>query len=286
MTIKVEPVHDAIGARVFGVDLAAPMDDTTFAAVKAAHLRHGVLIFPDQKMTPEEHVAFTRRFGELEIHVMQQFGLPGFPEVLVLSNDKNEKGEPVGIEDAGRYWHTDMSYLKRPCLGSILYGIDVPPEGGDTMFAGMAAAYDGLPARRRAELAGLRAIHHFGTRWHMEQKKAGVRPAMSKEQLDKTPPVSHPVVRTHPETGRQTLYVGGFVRGIEGMSEADGQALNDELVAHATQPRFVYVHKWTKGDVVFWDNRCAMHHATVYEPRYRRHMNRTTIKGDEPFYRA
>ena len=283
MTINARPLSDALGAEIEGVDLAQPLDDETFAAVHSAYLEHQVIVFRSQSLTPDQHVAFSRRFGDLEIHVMAQFLLPGHPEVLVISNDKKPDGEAAGIEDAGRYWHSDLSYLPQPSLGSILYGIEVPPEGGDTMFAGMYAAHDALAPSRRDELADKRAIHHFGSRWSKEKNKAGVRPTMSKAQTNKTPPVDHPIIRTHPETGRKALYGGGFCIGVVGMEDDGGRELVEDLTDFATQPEFIFTHTWRAGDVVFWDNRCVMHHATVFDTKHRRYMNRTTIKGDTPF---
>ncbi len=283
MTVAVEPLSESVGAEVIGVDLSQPIDGETFAAIHQAHLDHSVIIFRGQHLTPEQHISFSSRFGDFEIHVMEQFLLPGHPELLVISNDKKETGEPAGIEDAGRYWHSDLSYLKAPSLGSMLYAIEVPPEGGNTMFAGMYAACDALAPARRDELGSMRAVHHFASRWLREKDKAGVRPPMSEEQLAKTPPVDHPIIRTHPESGRQSIFAGGFCTGVVGMGEEEGLAFVDELTAFSTQPQFIYAHEWRAGDLVFWDNRCAMHHATDYDSsKYRRHMLRTTLKGDTP----
>ncbi len=283
MTVLVEQLAESVGAEVSGVDLSRPLEAGDLSAIRKAHLDLSVVVFRDQRLTPEQHIAFSSHFGDFEIHVMAQFLLPGHPEVLVISNDKNDAGEAIGIEDAGRYWHSDLSYLKEPSLGSMLYAVEVPPEGGNTMFAGMYAAYDALPGARREELAGLRATHHFASRWLREKDKAGVRPPMSDEQLAQTPPVDHPIVRTHPETGRKSIFAGGFCTGVAGMGEEEGLAFVDELTAFSTQPQFTYTHEWRVGDLVFWDNRCAMHHATDYDSsKYRRHMLRTTIKGDTP----
>ena len=284
MAIKVEPLAQSLGAEIRGVDLSQPLDDATFGAIHQAHLDYSVIVFRGQRLEPEQQIAFSGRFGNFEIHVMSQFLRPGHPEILVISNDKNEAGDAVGIEDAGRYWHSDLSYLPEPSLGSLLYAIEVPPEGGDTKFASMYAAYDALSDSRREELSGLRASHHFASRWLREIDKAGVRPPMSDEQLAKTPPVDHPIVRTHPESGRKSIFAGGFCTGVAGMGADEGLAFVDDLTAFSTQEQFIYTHKWQAGDLVFWDNRCAMHHATDYDSaKYRRHMNRTTIKGDAPF---
>ncbi len=283
MTIEVHKVHDALSAEIKGVDLSQDLDDETFAAIHRAHLDHGVLLFRDQDLTPEQHKAFSLRFGPPEIHVVSWYRLPGHPEIIVVSNKKDEDGKPLGLEDAGRYWHSDMSYLPEPALGSILYAREVPPTGGNTLFAGMHAAFDALSDDRKEQLAKMRAIHHFGSRWYREKDKAGIRPKMTKEEEDKTPPVDHPLIRTHPENGRKSIYAGGFCMGVVGMEQDDALEFLDELEEFMTQPQFVYTHEWRVGDVVFWDNRCTMHHAQPYDAKaHTRHMHRTTIKGDVP----
>lgn len=282
MSMEVRPIHQAFGAEVRGVDLSKSLDDETFKAVHRAHLDHGLLLFRDQDLTPEQHKAFSLRFGAPEIHVVSWYRLPGHPEIIVVSNKKDADGKPLGLEDAGRYWHSDMSYLPTPALGSILYALEVPPSGGDTMFASMHAAFDALPDSRKEELSKMRAIHHFGSRWYREKDKAGIRPPMTKEEEEETPPVDHPIIRTHPENGRKSIYAGGFTMGVVGMEQEPALEFLDELEAYMTQDQFVYRHQWQAGDVVFWDNRCTMHHATPYDPKHTRHMHRTTIKGDVP----
>ena len=283
MTIEVHPLHDALGAEVRGVDLSRDIAPEDFKAIHRAHLDHGILLFRDQDLTPEQHKGFSLRFGPPEIHVVSWYRLPGHPEIIVVSNKKDADGKPLGLEDAGRYWHSDMSYLPAPALGSILYAREVPPTGGDTKFAGMHAAFDALPADRKAQLSKMRAIHHFGSRWYREKDKAGIRPPMTKEEEEKTPPVYHPIIRTHPENGRKSIYAGGFTMGVVGMEQEAALEFLDELEAFVSQPQFVYTHQWRAGDVVFWDNRCTMHHATNYDAKnHTRHMHRTTIKGDKP----
>ena len=283
MTIEVHPLHDALGAEVRGVDLSRDIAPEDFKAIHRAHLDHGILLFRDQDLTQEQHKGFSLRFGPPEIHVVSWYRLPGHPEIIVVSNKKDADGKPLGLEDAGRYWHSDMSYLPAPALGSILYAREVPPTGGDTKFAGMHAAFDALPADRKAQLSKMRAIHHFGSRWYREKDKAGIRPPMTKEEEEKTPPVDHPIIRTHPENGRKSIYAGGFTMGVVGMEQEAALEFLDELEAFVSQPQFVYTHQWRAGDVVFWDNRCTMHHATNYDAKnHTRHMHRTTIKGDKP----
>jgi taurine dioxygenase len=273
-------------AEVVGLDLARPLDDATFARVKAAHLEHGVLVFRDQELTPEQHIAFSRRFGPLQIHPMGQFNLEGAPEILLVSNDRHADGRPVGIADAGRYWHTDMSYMKEPALGSMLYARAIPAEGGDTMFCDMTAACRDLPPEKRAALVRHAAIHHFASRWAREAQKAGLRPAQSKEEQDRNPPVEHPMLRTHPETGEPAIYAGGFAVGVAGLAPEEAEALLDWVEQWVTQPAYVYRHRWRLHDLVFWDNRRVMHHATEYPAQLRRHMHRTTVKGNAPYFAA
>jgi len=217
---------------------------------------------------------------------MGQFNLEGAPEILLVSNDRHADGRPVGIADAGRYWHTDMSYMREPALGSLLYARAIPAEGGDTMFCDMTAACRDLPPEKRAALARHAAIHHFASRWAREAQKAGLRPAQSKEEQDRNPPVEHPMLRTHPETGEPAIYAGGFAVGVAGLAPEEAEALLDWVEQWVTQPAYVYRHRWRLHDLVFWDNRRVMHHATEYPAQLRRHMHRTTVKGSAPYFAA
>ena len=273
-------------AEVVGLDLARPLDEATFARVKQAHLEHGVLVFRDQRLTPEQHIAFSARFGALQVHPMGQFNLEGAPQILLVSNDRQADGRPVGIADAGRYWHTDMSYMKEPALGSLLYARAIPDAGGDTMFCDMTAACADLPPDMRRKLAGLTALHHFASRWARESSKYGVRPPQTREEQERNPPVEHPMIRTHPATGQPALYAGGFAVRVKDLSDDESKALLDWVEAWVTQDKYVYRHHWRLHDLVFWDNRRVMHHATEYPVEQRRHMHRTTVKGDAPYLRA
>ena len=284
MNIDVRPFAGVLGAEVIGADLAHYQDDAQLACIEQALLAHGVLAIREQHITPEEHIAFSRRFGELEIHVLDQYLLPGHPEILVISN-KQVNGKAIGLQDAGNEWHTDISYREQPALGSLLYALDVPPQGGDTLFASLYAAYDALSDEMKTRIAPLRAVHTY-QQYHerSKQKALGTRSSMTAEQAAHVPDVNHPLVRTHPRTGRKALYVSpGLMVGIEGMNPAEGQALLAQLNEHATQPAFAYRHKWRLHDVLFWDNRCTIHLATGYDRGYTRHMHRTTIQGDRPF---
>jgi taurine dioxygenase len=270
-------------AEVVGLDLAQPLDDATFARVKQEHLEHGVLVFRDQELTPQQHIAFSARFGPLQIHPMSQFNLDGAPQILLVSSDKHPDGRPVGIADAGRYGHTDMSYIKEPALGSLLYARAIPEEGGDTMFCDMTAACRDLAPDMRRKLEQLTVVHHFASRWARESEKYGVRPPQTKEEQERNPPVEHPMIRVHPETGEPAIYAGGFAVRVKDVSEDESRELLDWVEKWVTQPKYVYRHCWKLHDLVFWDNRRVMHHATEYPEHMRRHMHRTTVRGDAPY---
>ncbi len=280
---EIRPLSDGFGAEIIGLDLNMPLSDDEFAAVRRAWFESGVVVFRDQTLTPDSQVAFSRRFGPLIIHVMDQFLLPGHPEILLISNKKAADGKAAGFEDAGRYWHSDISYAEKPALGSLLYAVEIPPEGGDTMFADMRRALDALPDATRRRIEGLRARHSYTRNYRAKQTIEDGRPAISADQQSQLADVTHPMVRTVEDTGHQTLFVNpGFTFGIEGMDEAEGDALLSELFASSTRPEFVYVHKWRKRDLLCWDNRSVMHHATMYDPTQTRHMHRTTIEGARP----
>ena len=230
-------------------------------------------------MSPVRAVAFARRFGPLQIHVLKQFLTTPHPELYVLSNRVVE-GRPIGNHKEGWNWHSDLSYLEIPCLGSVLYAREVPPVGADTLFASMYAAYDALDAETRARIDSLRAVHSYAGYY---AKAFADRAPLTEEQKAATPDVVHPLVRTHPETGRRSLYVGeDVVREIVGLPRTEGDALLARLNAHAVSDAFVYRHRWRVGDVVIWDNRSTMHRATPYDDRaYIRVMHRATIQGTD-----
>lgn len=275
------PLSEHLGEEVVGVDLSAPLDDATFGAIEDLFNRRSVVVFRDQALTPAQLVAFSERFGEVETPLLNQFTLPEAPKVLVLSNVK-EGDKPKGAHRQGHLWHTDLTYMPEPSLGSLLYGVEVPPEGGDTLFASILAAYDALPEARQQALDGLKAVHSYP---HAYAQLYPEREPLTEEQKARVPDIVHPLVRTHPATGRKALYMGEYIiKEIEGLSDAETRALVEELIAHITRDEFIYRHKWRAGDLLMWDNRGVVHHATDYDDRkYRRVMHRTTIKGDRPF---
>ena len=274
--IQVNPLSDTnFFAEVTGADLKRD-DDEQFAAIKAAHLKHGVIVIRGQSMTPDDQIRFSRRFGPLAIHVLEDQLLKGHPEILLVSN-KTEDGRYVGLPDAGRFWHTDQSYEEKPALGSLLFAIEVPADGsGDTWFCDMTSAYDALTDDMKTRLDGLRGKHIYN---HSHENFS-----LNGEQQDRLPGYDHPLVRTHPETGRKALYLGGkLLKFIVGMDETESVMLLDDLYGYCQDERFIYKHKWRQGDLVFWDNRCTMHYAQPYDDkRYTRHMHRTTVQGDRP----
>lgn len=276
--IRVRPVSQALGAEILDVDLSQDLPDAVFAEIHRAHLEFSVIVFRDQQLSPLRQKIFSARFGTLMSHAIERFRHPEHPEVMVMTNLKDAAKRNIGASRAGFEWHSDQSYKPAPALGSMLYGIECPPVGANTEFANMYAAYEALPADRKALIEGLYGIHDYAWSWATFLKD---RAPLTEEEKAKVPPVLHPLVRVHPETGRKALYLSeGATRSIEGMSEAEGRALVQELSDFATQPRFVYSHQWRAGDLVFWDNRCLLHRATPSDPQYRRVMQRTMVQDD------
>jgi len=280
--IRVAPIAGALGAEVHGVNLAEPMDDATFEQMQQAFLEHCVLFFRDQDINPEQHKRFASRFGTLNIHPFIA-GLPEHPEVMEFVKEPNESGYNVGGT-----WHSDTTFLAEPALGSLLYAHEVPPYGGDTIFANMYLAYETLSPAMQRMLEGLRAIHSaansYGKGGNFDRNQGKGQAAMSididSEQISE---VSHPVVRTHPQTGRKALYVNpNFTRRFDGMTEAESQPLLDFLYAHQQKPEFTCRFSWQRHSLAFWDNRCTQHLAVNDYDGFRRRMHRVTIDGDRP----
>lgn len=282
-TFEIRPLPGPLGAEVIGLDLRRPLADADFRRIHRAHLDHHVLVFREQHISPDEQVDFSRRFGPLQIHVLNQFALPGHPEVLIVSNIK-EGGRPIGLGDAGHFWHSDLSYVEKPSLGSMLHAQELPAEGGDTLFANQHAAYDALPDKLKRRIADLDAEHSYLCKYEELRARSPWRPKLTPEQIAKVQPKVHPVVRTHPETGRKALFVSEhFTTRVVGLPEDESRALLDELFAHSIRPEFVYRHVWQPHDMVFWDNRSVTHLAAGTPDHLRRKLYRTTIEGDAPF---
>ncbi|WDS34945.1 TauD/TfdA family dioxygenase [Pseudoxanthomonas sp.] len=281
--VQIVPFDAPLGAEVFGLDLSRPVDTATFARIKQAHLDHHVLVFRDARITPAQQVDFSRRFGPLQIHVLRNFQLAGHPEVLIVSNIK-EDGKPIGLGDAGAYWHSDLSYKEKPSLGSLLHAQELPGEGGDTLFANQHLAWDTLPQELRSAVHGRLAEHSYLAKYEELRARNPYRPALTQAQIDEVVPVQQPVVRTHPETGRRALFVSEhFTTRIVGLPQDESDALLAELFALSTRESLVYRHQWQPHDLVFWDNRSVMHLAAGTPDHERRLLYRTTIEGDAPF---
>ena len=280
MTFEIIPTGAALGAEIRGVDLSRPMDDRTFAAIERAYNDHGVLFFRNQRITPQQQVAFTRRFGEIEFNIFgERWSVPDCPEIVVVSNITDD-GKPIGIKRAGENWHSDMCYTARPPRGTILYAIETPDlyglPLGDTEFASAAAAWDALPDSLRRRIEGRRAVFDFTGR------KRAFPPTA--EEIARNPPVRHPIARTHPRTGRKCLYVmRDDCTGIDGIAAEEAEGLIAALADHIVKPHFVYRHQWRPGDLLMWDN-CTVQHRAIqdYDLPQRRKMHRTTMGGAEP----
>lgn len=269
------------GLEASGVDLSRPLPDSVFEEIREAFFVGQVLAIRSQNLKAKEFLAFARRFGPPEPHVIDQFHHPEHADILILSNVK-KNGEPTGLADAGTYFHTDYSYLEQPARATMLYSIRVPKAGGDTLFANQYAAYDDLPADMKATLKGLIALHHYGNRDDLDERSRTVASVLTEEQKAKGAWVRHPIARRHPVTGRTALYaVSGSSFGIEGMPEDEALGLLDELKRHATQEKYHYRMKYGVGDVVIWDNASLLHAATLIDPNDPRTLWRITVKEEE-----
>ena len=272
-SIQVEKLTPNAGAEVRGADLSQPLDERTFKEIHAALIDNGVIFFRDQHLTPAQQKAFGRLFGELHIHPAAPKEVPEHPEILVIHADENSK------HVAGENWHSDVSCDLEPPMGSILYMHELPPVGGDTLFASMYAAYEALSEPMKRFLEPLTAMHEGE---HVYRGRYGVD-----DQGKVFPKAEHPVIRTHPVSGRKALYVnGGFTTRIKQLPRPESDAVLQFLYRHVETPEFHCRFRWQVNSVAFWDNRCMQHHAMWdYYPQ-RRHGHRVTIKGDKPFYRA
>jgi len=282
-TLTVRRLGGAIGAEVSDINLADAGYDNIFPDIHRTFLDHAVVVLRGQDLSPAQLIEVSRKFGDLESHVLSDFNLPDHPEVLMISNVK-ENGKPIGAIHAGQYWHSDLSYMRHPTQASLLHALDVPSHGGDTLFASMTAAYAALSAPMKSLLDGLTGIHDYTNAYDKYFAHLPDRPPLSEEDQAKVPPVTHPVVRTHPETGAKALYVNpGFTRRIKELTPGESGHLLDFLFDHCQQARFVYRHSWAPGDLVIWDNRCTCHLAIAdYDMAERRHLIRTSVKGDLP----
>jgi len=280
LPFAVRPLSPRLGAELSGVTLADDMSDDVFRAIYAAFLRYQVLLFPPQDVPPGRQVAFARRFGEVQIHVMNQYHADGYPELYRLSN-LDENGKPNGHHpDKGTLeWHTDGSWSRVTGQATIIYGEVMPEIGGETHFCDMYEAYERLDAAWKKRIAGMRAVHNLD---FSRTRRHGEDPMTDEQRLAK-PPVDQPIVRTHPEAGRKCIYLGDHAEYIVGMSYAEGRALIEELNKLAVHPDLTYEHHWTPRELILWDNRCVMHRATAYDPATQgRVIRRCTVLGEVP----
>ncbi len=276
--LAVTPLCPGFGLETADVDLGQPLSEEAFSELERAFFAAQVLVLRGQSLTPAQFVAFARRFGSPEPHVIDQFHHPDDPNILILSNVVID-GEPQGLADAGTYFHTDYSYLAVPARATTLYSIEVPAVSGNTLFANQCAAYDDLPDAMKRRIGPLVGIHHYGNRNDQDEASRTVASVLTDEQKAKMPLITHPIVRTHPVTGRKALYaVSGSSFGIVGMPEDEARTLLDELAAHATQEKYRYSLAYGVGDVVIWDNASLLHSATLVDPGDPRTLWRITIK--------
>lgn len=282
MQMQVESLSSVMGAEVRSVDLNRSFSGEEFAAIERVFLDHLLVVFKDQRLTAEKQVEFSARFGQLDIHVLTQYNHPQHPEVFVLSNVVVD-GKPIGIADGGSYWHSDFAFKERPAKATLLNAQEIPAAGGNTLFVNMYAAYEGLSDEWKARLAPLQVIHRY--RAFEKKKEQGTRVQLTEEQKKATPDVIHPLVRTHPQTGRKALFVHpGMSAAIVGLPEAESDAILEYLFAHCVQDEYVFTFQWSPGDVVVWDNRCTMHKATTRDlpAHLHRTIYRTTVLGERP----
>ena len=279
--IDVQPLPGALGAEVYGVNLGE-LDDATFEEVHDAFLRHLVLFFHGQSLSIEAQKAFGERFGSLYVHPYVE-PLPGYPEVIEIVK------QPADHKNFGGSWHADLTYLEEPMFGAVLYALEVPPEGGDTLFANMYEAYETLSPDMKARLKSLIAIHDDGSSGLFDQERIrsmGLRD-IALDEIGR--PIGtrseHPVLRTHPETGRTALFVNRISTiGLKGIPQDEAQALLTELCDHLEQPELTCRFRWTSGSVALWDNRCTQHRALNDYHGHRRVMRRGLIAGARPYY--
>jgi taurine dioxygenase len=280
--MRVRRLTQNLGAEISGIDLARDLSDAAFRELYDAFLQYQVLVFPPQELPPGRQVQFARRFGEVQVHVMNQYHADGYPELYRLSN-LDEHGKPNGRHpDKGTLaWHTDGSWQRVTGQATIIYGEVMPARGagGETHFCDTYGAYERLDAQWKTRIAGLRAVHNLDfsrTRRHGEDP-------LTEAQRREKPPVDHPVVRTHPETGRKCLYLGDHAEYIVGMPYAEGRALIEELNALAIHPDLTYEHRWKIREMIVWDNRCVLHRATTYDAATQgRVIRRCTVLGEVP----
>lgn len=276
MPLETRPLDNSFACEVVGLRLWEPLNVQTINELRALWAHHGVLVFRRQALSEHELADFSALFGPLERIVRTEWASPVRPEVGLISNLKDAQGRPIGgLGDGEIQWHSDQSYMLNPATGAMLYALELPPEGGSTSWVDLCAAYAGLPDRLKRAVEGRRGIFSYVKRLAGYQ---GVDRVISEEAKRKTPPILHPLVHTHPVTGRKALYLDSTTTiGIEDMNDTSGSALLEEIYEFATRQDFVYRHHWRVGDALLWDNGFTMHRREPFDPSARRLMKRTTI---------
>lgn len=279
-TITVNPISGALGAEIDGIDLSAPMSEDLFNDINQVFLDHSVIFFRNQSITPDEHKIFGKNWGSLTIHPFVS-PLDGHPEIVPIIKEKSDKA------NFGGGWHTDVSFMEEPSMGSVLYALDTPDFGGDTLWANQNLAYDGLSDGMKEMLGNLKAVHSAGSQYGLKSEASKNNSKRSNMEVRVTEEaeatVIHPVIRTHPETGRKSLYVNpAFTTHFVGMTKRESRPILQFLYQHCTQEAFTCRFRWEKGSIAFWDNRCTQHYALNDYHGQRREMHRVTIDGDRP----
>ena len=275
MSITVTPLSDAIGAAITDVDLSEEVDAETVAAIKQAWLDNIIIVFPGQDITDDEQENFCQNFGELELVRTTTSIDKDHPSIMMITNVK-DSGKPTALEDGEMMFHYDQCYYEKPSMGSTLYAIEIPDEGGNTLFASCIKAYDALSGDWKQRIEGLRALNYYDYARNPTMRPDDVNPDV--------PQWTHPVVRVHPETGKKAIYVNRLMSIlIEGLSAEESDEILNFLFDHIEKPEFVYEHVWTVGDMMMWDNRCSVHARTYFSPKKRRMMRRVTVRDAIPF---
>ena len=286
-TFEIKPNLSGTGAAIIGLDLSKPLDGTTFKRISDAFNEYSVLVYRDQHLTLEQHIAFSRLWGPLQVNVRSDFNKPGYPEIYVVSNILVD-GKPIGSQDAGRYWHTDLCYLPKPTKCSLLYAHELPGPGlGDTMFASNIRPYQKLPKTVKKRLEGKKAANSYRYMYDRKVAEFGLRPKLTDAEKQNYPDDAiHPVIRTHPENGKKCIFVcEGYTTKILDMPDEESEELLKLLFDIVQKPENVYRHKWQLGDLLMWDN-CAVQHKVSfdYELPLRRRMERTTVEAAQVPY--